>query len=131
MIVPKFSNWKLVKVTAIAFLFIAINYVASANSELQPATFGIDHLLKLQTPSDVQIDPSGNWVAYVVQRNDEEKDKRFKQIWMTSLDGKISLPMTASYATASKPRWNPDGSALAFIGKRGDAKDTEKTKPQV
>ncbi|MFT6991402.1 MAG: dipeptidyl aminopeptidase/acylaminoacyl peptidase [Paraglaciecola sp.] len=130
-IISKLSNWKLLTVSAIAFLFIATTYGASANSELQPATFGIDHLLKLQTPSDVQIDPSGNWVAYVVQRNDEEKDKRFKQIWMTSLDGKTSLPMTASYATASKPRWNPDGSALAFIGKRGDAKDTEKTKPQV
>jgi Tol biopolymer transport system component len=128
-IISNLSNWKFPKVTGLPFLFIAITYALSANSESE--SLGIDHLLKLQTPSDVQIDPSGNWVAYVVQRNDEKKDKRFKQIWMTSFDGNTTLPMTASYATASEPRWNPDGSTLAFIGKRGDDKETEKMKSQV
>ena len=80
--ISNLSKFKSVRVTAIAFLFFAIVYAASANSESGSVAFSIDHLLKLQTPSDVQIDPSGHWVAYVVQRNDEEKDKRFKKMWL-------------------------------------------------
>lgn len=85
----------------------------------------VEHLVAMKSPRDVQISPDGNWVAYVVNRNDTKKDKGFSQIWMTSADGETTLPMTAAYANASSPRWNPDGSSLAFTGKRGDDKEAE------
>lgn len=88
----------------------------------------VDHILSLQTPKNIQISPEGDWIAYTVKRNDEEKDKGFSQIWISSVDGKSTVPMTASYASASSPQWNPNGSTLAFLGKRGDDK---KTKTQV
>jgi dipeptidyl aminopeptidase/acylaminoacyl peptidase len=59
-------------------------------------------------------------VAYVVRRDDEKKDKGFSQIWMTSVDGKTTLPLSASYANAGSPKWNPDGTTIAFTGTRGD-----------
>lgn len=90
----------------------------------------IDHILAMKTPTDLQVSPSGQWVAYVVSRNDEEKDKGFTQIWMTSTDGEQTVPMTASYANAGHPRWNPVGTTLAFLGERGGDKD-EKAKAQV
>lgn len=89
----------------------------------KPTTLQIDHLINLKTPRDVQISPEGDWVAYVVRRNDEDKDKGFSQIWMTSTDGKKTVPLTASYANASSPRWSPDGSSIAFVGTRGDDDD--------
>lgn len=85
----------------------------------------IDHLMAMKTIRDVQISPDGKWVTYVVRRTDEDKDRSFSQIWMSSVDGDVSLPMTASYANASSPRWSPDGSALAFLGVRGDDDDAE------
>ena len=91
-----------------------------------PGGLTIDKIMAMQSPSDIQVSPDGKWVAYVLSRNDEEKDKSFTQLWMTSMDGKVSLPMSASYANASHPRWNPDGSSLAFLGKRG-ADDEPKT----
>lgn len=100
-------------------------YAAQDEEGHKSAAFSIDHILNMQTPGDVQISPDGKWVAYVVRRNDEKKDKGFRQIWMTSTDGKTTLPMTASYANASSPRWNPDGTTLAFLGTRGDDDDAE------
>lgn len=85
----------------------------------------VDHLMKLKSLSDVQVSPDEKWVAYVVRRNDEAKDKRFNQIWMTSTDGKKTYPMTASYSNTSSPRWNPDGSTLAFMGTRGTDDDAK------
>jgi dipeptidyl aminopeptidase/acylaminoacyl peptidase len=96
--------------------------------------FSIDKILAVQSPRDLQISPEGDWVAYVVSRNDEDKDKVFTRVWMTSADGKKSVPMTASYANASSPRWNPDGSTLAFLGTRGagnGSDDSDKPKSQV
>lgn len=83
----------------------------------------VDHLMQMKTIRDIQISPDGKWVAYVVRRIDEEKDRSFSQIWMSSVDGKVKLPMTASYTNASSPRWSPDGSTLAFMGVRGDDED--------
>lgn len=94
-----------------------------AEDDAHNTSLTIDHILKMKSVSDVQISPDNKWVAYVVRRNDEKKDKRFSQIWMTSMDGKTTIPMTANYTNASSPRWNPDGKTLAFKGKRGDKKD--------
>jgi len=100
----------------------------NAEEKTEKATnITIDHLLGLKTPDDVQISPDGEWVAYVVRRADEEKDKGFSQIWMTSADGKETLPLTAAYANASSPRWNPTGNSIAFLGARG----SEDAKSQV
>lgn len=96
-----------------------------ANEDEKSTVLTIDHLVGMQTPRDVKLSPDGNWVAYVVSRNDMKKDRGFSQIWMTSTDGKTTLPMTASYASASSPRWNPDGSTLAFLGTRGSDKDAK------
>lgn len=100
--------------------------IATDDIKEKSPTLGVDHILSLQAPRDIQLSPEGDWVVYTVKRNDEEKDKGFSQIWISSVDGKSTLPMTASYATASSPRWNPNGSTLAFLGKRGEDKDAKK-----
>ena len=117
--------------TGIAAFFLfgsAASYAQEDAKNINSSSLSVDHLLKMQTPKDVQLSPEGDWVAYVVSRNDEKKDKGFSQIWISSVDGTSTVPMTASYANASSPRWNPDGSTLAFLGKRGDDK---KAKTQV
>lgn len=87
--------------------------------------FSIDHILGLKTPGSIAISPDGKWVAYVVSRLDEEEDKGFSQIWMTSSDGEVTIPMTASYAGAGSPQWSPDGAKLGFVGTRGDDEDAK------
>jgi dipeptidyl aminopeptidase/acylaminoacyl peptidase len=106
-------------------LGITSPFVLASDAGTISAGLSVDKIMALQSPKDIQISPEGEWVAYVVSRNDEEKDKAFTQVWMTSIDGKVSVPMTVSYANASSPRWNPDGSTLAFLGARGDGKESK------
>lgn len=108
-----------------AAMALSGGYVSAADEVEKSSHLTIDHLVGMQTPRDVQLSPDGDWVAYVVSRNDMEEDRGFSQIWMTSTDGKTTIPMTASYASASSPRWNPDGSTLAFMGRRGSDKDAK------
>lgn len=108
--------------------------IQASSSEANSNGLSVDKIMALQTLQDIQISPEGEWVAYVVSRNDEEKDKAFTQVWMASVDGEVTVPMTASYANATSPRWNPDGSTLAFLGERGDGKESkepEKSRAQV
>ena len=113
----------LIAASATAFVLSASSTALADDDKSTVLT--IEHLVGMKVPRDVQLSPEGDWVAYVVSRNDLEKDRGFTQIWMTSTDGKTTLPMTASYASASSPRWNPDGSTLAFIGTRGSDKDAK------
>jgi len=106
-------------------LALSVGQGLVADDAEKSSALTIDHLVGMKTPRDVQLSPEGDWVAYVVSRNDMKKDRGFSQIWMTSTDGKTTLPMTASYASASSPRWNPDGTTLAFMGKRGNDKDAK------
>ena len=95
------------------------------DSDDKSSKLSLDQIMNIQTPGNVQLSPEGDWVAYTVKRNDEDKDKGFTQIWMTSVDGKSTVPMTASYANAGSPKWNPAGNTLAFLGKRGDEKEAK------
>lgn len=119
------SKVNAILISGVAAFGLLGNGAAWADEAEKSTVLTIDHLVGMQTPRDVQLSPDGDWVAYVVSRNDMEKDRGFSQIWMTSTDGKTTLPMTASYASASSPRWNPDGSTLAFIGRRGSDKDAK------
>lgn len=121
-------NFKLLAAVSITALCLSgtneslAQYGGSAKEKPKekPTTIQIDHLQNMKSPSGIQISPEGDWVAYVVRRDDEKKDKGFSQIWMTSVDGTTTLPLSAEYTNAGSPRWNPDGSTLAFVGTRGD-----------
>ena len=110
---------------------LSIGLMTAYASAAQAKPFGIDHILQMKTPGDVHIDPSGKWVVYSVSRNDEDKDKLRTQIWMSAVDGSVTLPMTSDYANASSPQFSPDGKSLAFMGVRGSADEIKKEKPQV
>jgi dipeptidyl aminopeptidase/acylaminoacyl peptidase len=65
--------------------------------------------------ADPQVSPDGDWVAYTVGRTNLEKDESSSSIWMVSWDGTKTLQLTQDSASASSPRWSPDGHHLAFV----------------
>lgn len=80
-----------------------------------------DDLLTLQGVADPQISPDGTRVAFVRTFTDTEKNTYRSEIWLTSADG--SRPphqFTGGKASASEPRWSPDGSQIAFVSDRQD-----------
>ena len=90
--------------------------------------FTIDHVMALQDVSDPRMSPDGEWIAYVVEHADTEKDELVKTIHVVSARTGESRPVTAADRSAGTPRWSPDGRYLAFLAKKiGD----DKAKAQV
>lgn len=73
---------------------------------------------RLQSLSDPQISPEGNWVSYTLSSVDSVKNKRNADIWMISWDSKESIQLTNSPDGESQARWSPDGKFLSFVSSR-------------
>lgn len=69
----------------------------------------------IQTLTDPQVSPDGQWVAYVVATNDREADEPRSAVWMVSWDGGERVPLTNPAKGIRAPRWSPDGRFLSFI----------------
>ncbi|RFS14126.1 S9 family peptidase [Emticicia sp. C21] len=74
---------------------------------------------RLQSLTDPQISPDGNWVSYTLSSVDSVKNKRNADIWMVSWDGKESIQLTHSPDGESQGRWSPDGKYFSFVSSRG------------
>ncbi len=72
-------------------------------------------LAHLETPSDPQLHPDGERLAYVHSRPDLEEDRYDRTIRVT--DGDRDVAFTQGPGDSS-PRWSPDGAWLAFLRKK-------------
>ncbi|MGB8951088.1 MAG: S9 family peptidase [Candidatus Aminicenantales bacterium] len=81
-------------------------------------------LLKLKNISDPQIEPRGDWVAFVVSQFDENRSMN-SELWLVSADGKTLQQITKNPGPDSTPRWSPDGKILAFLSRQGADKSTQ------
>ena len=81
----------------------------------------IDELLNAHSVSDAQLHPERDLVAYTVASATVTVEDRqgVSRIWLVDEDNR-ARPLTAPDMHAHSPRWSPDGSRLAFIGKRGE-----------
>ena len=75
-------------------------------------------IYRLQTMSDANISPDGQWITYTVSTIDSAKDKRNSDIWMVSWDGAQTVQLTSSPDNESSPRWSPDGKYISFLAAR-------------
>lgn len=74
--------------------------------------------------SDPHLSPNGRQVAYVVTTVDEKANRRRTSLWVVATDGgSPSRRLTSEGASATHPRWSPDGTRLAFLSSRGGEGD--------
>src|SRR5689334_15701218 len=95
-------------------LSLLISLTAFANRGVTPEDYFAFHFL-----NDAHISPDGKQVAYVVTVIDQQRNRRNSSIWLVAVDGQ-SAPrrLTAEGFNSNSPRWNPDGSRLAFLSSR-------------
>ncbi len=86
----------------------------------------IDELIELPIPSDVQLAPNGEHVAYVVMQPDWKKNLYIWQLWLVKAE-KDATPRQLTFAKKSSfsPRWSPDGKWLVFLSRRAGDKCTQ------
>jgi dipeptidyl aminopeptidase/acylaminoacyl peptidase len=82
--------------------------------------FAPDDLFLLRIVGDPQISPDGSTVAYVVSRHDQDADEVQSDIWVAAVDGSTPPRPFSTGTKDNSPRWSPDGSALLFVGDRGN-----------
>lgn len=72
----------------------------------------------LQLATDPQISPDGTQVVYVRQFNDVMTDKRYSNLWLSSIDGRSHRALTNGMHRDTSPRWSPDGTQVIYISDR-------------
>ncbi|RMH63778.1 MAG: S9 family peptidase [Bacteroidetes bacterium] len=92
---------------------------SSAQDDPLPRTLTLDDAFALQVVGDPRISPDEQWVAYTIRTTDLDEDKTRTRIWMVPLGGGDPIPMTMEGASATTPRWSPDGRYLSFLAARG------------
>ena len=72
----------------------------------------------------VEVSPTGSYVAFTVTTVVEDENRRHREIWLQPLqegrpDGE-AFRLTSPNEESADPRWSPDGALLAFSSSRGD-----------
>jgi len=80
-----------------------------------PVTPGMMETLRL--PTDAQLSPDGQHVAFVLMEPISELPKRQGRIWVVDTHGGEPRPLTKGPGNDSCPRWSPDNQHIAFVSK--------------
>lgn len=88
----------------------------TANSPILQYEEIIDRLI----PSDPQISPDGNNVAFTAAAASRKGDHPDRAIWL-SRDREPAQRLTGGEANNRDPRWSPDGRKLLFVANRKEA----------
>ena len=98
-------------------LFGILLTLPSAVFAARPMT--IQDLLGAVRVSDPQLSPDGRLVAFVRTTTDVGTGKRNADIWVVPADGSAAPKLLVGGDKAENtPRWDPDGSHIAFISTR-------------
>jgi dipeptidyl aminopeptidase/acylaminoacyl peptidase len=100
-------------VTAVTLLHLTI--VAQTKSNWDP-----EQCIKMKNISSVRVSPDGKKALYSVRRSvmTDDRSEYVNQIFLCNIDGTNTIQITHGDKNNSNPKWNPDGSRIAFISDR-------------
>ena len=111
---------------------VVVTCVSALPASAQTRGVTAEDYFAFETLGDPQFSPDGSTIAFVVTKVDKTQNRRRSEIWTVAADGsREPAVLTTAPQSSNRPRWKPDGSALAFLSARpmpGEtAGDTPKT----
>jgi len=92
--------------------------LAAASVATAAEPFTATEMMKLARISDPQLSPDGTTVAYSRTVIDLEGQTRNSDVWLVPVAGGEPRRLTTHPASDSRPRFRPDGRAIAFLSTR-------------
>jgi dipeptidyl aminopeptidase/acylaminoacyl peptidase len=81
-------------------------------------------LLNVPRVTDPQLSPDGRQVVYEAAEADWKANKRVSHVWRIGIDGTSLVQMTSGLGEQGA-RWSPDGTSIAFYGKRANGEEAQ------
>ena len=100
----------------ISLLVLGIFCTHSAVAE----PFTAEHLVRLDRVGAPSVSPDGSQVVYTLRKTDMEAGKGRYDLWLTTVDGKVTRQLTTHEANDTDPAWSADGKHVFFLSARGE-----------
>ncbi|WP_115462893.1 S9 family peptidase [Winogradskyella aurantiaca] len=99
----------------LCYLFGSI--LLSAQDKTEP---NFEDILSLESVSNAQMSPNGQYVVYLVQSTDWENNRYDRELWISNgSEPPFQLTNTAKGSSGS-PQWSPDSKWIGFTADRND-----------
>lgn len=83
-----------------------------------PRPMTVEDMWAMKRIGDVQLSPDGKWIAFTLSEYSMDQNSGVTNIWIMPAAGGEPRQLTTTGKSNRSPRWQPDGSALAFISSR-------------
>jgi dipeptidyl aminopeptidase/acylaminoacyl peptidase len=104
---------------ALVLSILAVLGVAAVEAQdKRPMSF-VD-MIELPTIQDPQLSPDGKQIVFVMEKPDWKANRRVGHLYRINADGTAQVQLTFGERAESTPRWSPDGTAIAFLARRGN-----------
>ncbi len=87
-----------------------------------------EDVLGIKTAATAEMSPDGRWIAYTVRvprGSGEKAGGEYQELYLASVKTGESRPFVTGKVSVRSPQWDPDGSLVAFLQKRGENAKTQ------
>lgn len=109
------------------FLLLGLSGCAQTSMAAELSSFTPEHISKLRMASSIEMSPNGSQIAYLlkVPRRPfvDKNGSSYAELHIVDANGN-DRPYISGQVSISGIKWNPDGSGVSFLAKRGEDKHT-------